>query len=101
MEKELEATNRSPSAGPGQCLLGAAIAGGFALPLYWLSRSIARGFAERPIASTNPTAINISVAVRTLVTGGCVLMTGVFALAAVGLLVLAIQMLLQRSRQQT
>lgn len=100
MEKESERPNRSSVVELGQCLLGSAIAGGIALPLYWLSRSIARGFAERPIASTNPTAVNISVAVRTLVAGGFVLMTSVFALAAIGLFLLALQMLLQRSRQQ-
>ena len=101
MEQGSEEMKRLPSTGLGQCLLGSAIAGGIALPLYWLTHSIARSFADKPIASTNPTAINISVAVRTLVTGGFALATGVFALAAVGLLLLALQLLVQGSRQQT
>lgn len=94
------AATKPATAGPGQCLLGSAIAGALALPLYWLSQSIAQGFADKPIASTNPTAINISIAVRTLVTGGCILMTAVFAIAAVGLLLLAGQMLLQGSQER-
>ncbi|MEO0946777.1 MAG: DUF3082 domain-containing protein [Cyanobacteria bacterium J06641_5] len=80
-------------------MLGSAIAGGIALPLYWLTRSIAQSFADKPITSANPTAINISIAVRTLVTGGFALATGVFTLAAVGLLLLALQTLVQGSRQ--
>ena len=86
-------------AGPLQCAIGAAIAGGFAVPLYWLSRSIAQSFADKPIHSTNPTAVNISVAVRTLVMGGGFLMAGVFAIAAVGLGILALQMLVQGHSQ--
>jgi len=101
MKQRSEETNQLPSAGPGQCFLGAAIAGGIALPLYWLTISIARSFATKPIASTNPTAINISVAVRTLVTGGFTLATGVFALAAVGLLLLAVQLFVQGARQRS
>lgn len=83
------------AAGPGQCLVGAAISGGLALPLYLLSQAIARSFADHPIASSNPTAINISVAVRTLVMGGGFLMTGIFAIAAGGLALLALQLALQ------
>lgn len=101
MEQGPEETKRMPSTELGQCLLGAAIAGGIALPLYWLTLSIARSFAAKPIASTNPTAINISVAVRTLVTGGFALATGVFALAAVGLLLLTLQLLLQKVQQRS
>ncbi len=92
-------TGNSPqerSAGPGQCLVGAIISGGIALPLYRLSQSIAQSFADKPIASSNPTAVNISIAVRTLVMGGGFLMAGVFAIAAVGLLLLALQTILQK-----
>ncbi|MEC4989560.1 MAG: DUF3082 domain-containing protein [Oscillatoria sp. PMC 1068.18] len=97
--KSLETVTAKVS--PGSCLLGALISGGFGFALYSLTSAIAQTFADKPIASHNPTAISISVAVRTLVVGVATLGTGVFALVAVGLVALAIQLFIQESRKPT
>ncbi|HIK32732.1 MAG TPA: DUF3082 domain-containing protein [Oscillatoriales cyanobacterium M4454_W2019_049] len=76
---------------------GAAIAGVLATGAYLLTRSIATTFAAKPIFSDNATAINISIAVRTLVVGICSLATFVFALAAIGLIAFGIQSVLQKN----
>ncbi|MFW6295825.1 MAG: DUF3082 domain-containing protein [Halothece sp.] len=60
---------------------------------------IAQAFASKPITSTNPTAINISVAVRTLVVGMAALGTGLFSIVAVGLIALMIQTIIQQLKQ--
>lgn len=82
-----------------QCVVGALTAGGFAFPLYLLTSSIASTFAEKPLPTTNQTALNIAVAVRTLVVGLATLATAIFAIAAIGLLALALQTAL--SKEQT
>ncbi|HEY9874458.1 MAG TPA: DUF3082 domain-containing protein [Candidatus Obscuribacterales bacterium] len=81
---------------PLRCLTGALIAGGLTFALYSLTASIAQTFAAKPIASNSTFAINIAVAVRTLVVGVSALGTGVFGLVAVGLVALAIQISIQR-----
>jgi hypothetical protein len=48
------------------------------------------------MTSDNPTVVNITVAVRTLVMGIAALGTAVFALIAVGLLILTLQLMLER-----
>lgn len=73
----------------GSCLLGAMVASGIAYPLYLLTRAIAETYARKPVESSQRLAIAISTAVRTLVMGGCTLATGIFAMAAIGLLLLA------------
>ena len=83
---------------PGRCLLGAAIASGFAVPLYWLSRAIVGHFADNPLDATGAAATSIGAAVRALLIGGSVLVTGVFAIVAVGLVALAVQSAVQRWR---
>lgn len=83
---------------PLRSLTGALIAGGFAFGLYRLTQSIATSFATKPIMSSNPIAQNISAAVRTLVVGGSTLATGIFAIAAFSLILLAIQVALQPSK---
>ena len=80
---------------PIRCLSGALISGGLAIALYLLTASIAQTFAAKPIHSDNPIAINIGAAVRTLVVGITALGTGIFALVAVGLVALAIQLSIQ------
>ena len=90
------AKTRTKPVTPWNCLLGALISGGIAFPLYLLTTSIIESFADNPIPSNNPTAVSISVAVRTLFMGVSALITGVFGLVAVGLVALAIQVLVQR-----
>ncbi|ERN43137.1 protein of unknown function (DUF3082) [Rubidibacter lacunae KORDI 51-2] len=91
-------TSEARPINPWDCLLGAAISSGIALPLYLLTRSIAASYANKPIASGNQTAIAIGSAVRTLVVGGCTIATALFALSAVGLVLLAGQTLWQQKR---
>jgi hypothetical protein len=79
-----------------RCITGAMIAGAFASGLYLLTASIAQTFASKPTHSDNITVINIASAVRTLVVGMAALGTGIFALAALGLMGLAVQLLVQR-----
>ncbi|NEP57671.1 MAG: DUF3082 domain-containing protein [Symploca sp. SIO2G7] len=95
-----ESTQTSLS--PWRCLTGAMISGGLAFAAYSLTSSIAETYATKPIASTNLTAINIAIAVRTLVVGMSTLATFVFGIATVGLVALAIQISIQGigNRQQ-
>jgi len=83
---------------PFNSLVGATIAGGFGFGLYKLTHAIATSFATKPITSSNPLAQNISAAVRTLVVGASTLATGVFAIAAVGLILLALQVAIQPNK---
>jgi len=86
---------------PLRCLSGSLISGGFAIALYFLTSSISHTFAGKPIASTNPTAINIAIAVRTLVVGLSTLATAIFSFVAVGLVALAIQLSVQQLKNRT
>ena len=86
---------------PLRCLSGALISGGFAIALYFLTTSIAQTFASKPLASTNPTAINLSVAVRTLVVGISTMATAIFSIVAVGLVAAAIQISVQQLKNRT
>ena len=86
---------------PLRCLSGALIAGTMATGCYFLTSSIAQRFADKPIHSDNVTTINIAIAVRTLVVGVSTLATSIFALVAVGLVALAIQIAFQRLTNRT
>lgn len=92
-----ESTLEQPT--PQRCFLGALIASGIATALYGLTRSIMETFAHKPLPSGNYLATNIAVAVRTLVTGIAVLGTSIFAIAAVGLVALGLQLLIKQLRQ--
>ncbi len=83
---------------PLRSLTGAFLSGTMGLLLYQLTKSVIRSFAEHPTLSHNQVAINLSVAVRTLVIGLVTMATGIFALVAVGLVGLAIQLALQKLR---
>jgi hypothetical protein len=84
---------------PLRCLVGAIISGGLAIALYSLMSSIAQTYAAKPIVATNPVVLNITIAVRTLVTGVVALGAGIFAFVALGLLLLGIQLAIQSFRQ--
>ncbi len=90
----LSANLAQPS--PWQCAIGSLVAGALAFGLYRLTTAISLSFAAHPIHSHNPTALNISAAVRTLVAGMSTLATAVFGIAALGLLALGLQILWQR-----
>lgn len=88
-------TTQKPAT-PLRCFIGALIAGGLTIALYFLTSSIAQTFAAKPLPTSSTVAINIAVAVRTLVIGVSALGTGVFGLVAVGLVALGIQLIIQR-----
>jgi hypothetical protein len=67
--------------------------------LYRLTSSIAQAFASHPAPMKQQLAYNLSVAVRTLVVGMATMGTGIFALAALGLLGLGIKLLFTRPSQ--
>ncbi len=86
---------------PLSSLTGALIAGTFAMALYKLTQTIATNFATKPIASTNPLALSISAAVRTLVVGASTMATGIFAIAAFSLVLLALQVAFQSQKTKS
>ena len=90
IEEKLPAT-------PIRCFTGALTAGTFSLLAYRLTLSIATSFANKPVVSDNPAVVNISAAVRTLVTGMVALGAGVFGIAALGLAALGIQLLFKKA----
>ncbi|MDB9526641.1 DUF3082 domain-containing protein [Oscillatoria sp. CS-180] len=75
---------------------GSLIAGTIAILFAKMLSAIATSFANKPVTSDNITVINLSAAVRTLVLGIVALGTGVFGMAAVGLLLLGAKMAWQR-----
>ncbi len=84
---------------PWRCWGGSVVAGGIAVVLYRLTQAIALSFASKVIHSDNVTTQRISAAVRTLVVGLSALGTGIFALAALGLFGLGIQLWLRRGHE--
>lgn len=100
-QDSLATEDTKKSLSPWRCLTGAMISGGLAFAAYSLTSAIAQTYATKPIASTNVTAINIAIAVRTLVVGVSTLATFVFSFATVGLVALAIQISLQQLKNRT
>jgi hypothetical protein len=88
-------TTTQVSASPLRCVIGSMISGTMGYGLYSLMIAIATTFAAKPIHSDNQLVIKITSAVRTLVVGIVALGSGVFALVAIGLFALGIQLLLQ------
>ncbi|MGV0106223.1 DUF3082 domain-containing protein [Nostoc sp. DSM 114167] len=88
------------TASPLRCFTGAAISGGMAFAAYSLMIAIATNFASKPIHSINPLVIKISSAIRTLVVGVVALGSGIFAIVAIGLLALGVQLLVQQLTKQ-
>jgi Protein of unknown function (DUF3082) len=94
-----ETTPNPPLPTPMRCLSGAAIAGVMTTMMYWLTSKIALSFAHTPVTGTSQAAANISVAVRTLVTGMTALGTGVFGIVTLGLIVLAVQVAFSKKNE--
>jgi Protein of unknown function (DUF3082) len=92
---EPQADLRKPST-PLRCFTGALISGSLAIALYKLTASIAGTFASKPVPTGNVTTTNIAVAVRTLVVGMSMLATAIFAISALGLVALGIQLLIRQ-----
>lgn len=90
---------QSPS--PLRCFLGSIVAGGIGFALYNMTTSIAVSFATKPVQSDSLTVQRISAAVRTLVVGLSTMGTGIFALAAVGLFALGLQLLFTKPKDSS
>lgn len=86
-----EETTELPLPSPLRCLTGSAIAGIMAFLMYLLTSKIAVSFARTPVSGKSQAAVNISVAVRTLVTGMTALGMSVFGIVSLGLIVLAVK----------
>lgn len=101
-DRDPSSSPKSPSAAvtvsPLRCWSGAFVSATLSVLAYRLMSAIATTYANKPIASTNVTAVNIAAAVRTLVVGIVALGAGVFGFAALGLLALGIQTGIQRLR---
>jgi uncharacterized membrane protein HdeD (DUF308 family) len=80
---------------PLRCFISSVIAGAIAFASYSLFSSIVQTYATKAVTSNNPIVINITSAVRTLVMGVVALATGVFAMVAIGLFLLGIQLMVQ------
>lgn len=89
-------STEKPSVSALRCWLGAIVAGLLTIPLYRLTQAISDSFAAHPLTAANQTAISLSIAVRTLVVGLSTLATAIFAIAALGLLGLGIQLTWQQ-----
>jgi hypothetical protein len=76
---------------PLRCIVGSLISGSLAFLLYGLTISITRTFALKPIKVNQQWAIQLASAIRTLVVGMSTLATALFAVAACGLILLALQ----------
>jgi Protein of unknown function (DUF3082) len=87
----------APMPSPLNCVLGSSVAGAFAFLLYGMTSRIAYSFASKPIHTDSMVVSRLSAAIRTLVVGMSAMGTGIFGLAAVGLLGLGIQLLLKKS----
>jgi hypothetical protein len=79
----------------GRCAIGAAISGAMAYGAYILSLRFVAAFSK-PLAMDDRVALNIAVAVRTLIVGIAFLATGICTIVAVGLVILAIYVAIDR-----
>ncbi|MEO0430205.1 MAG: DUF3082 domain-containing protein [Cyanobacteria bacterium J06656_5] len=89
-----QATEKKVS--PLRCFSGAFMAGTLSILVYRMMIAIATTFANKPVTSDNPTVINLSAAVRTLVVGMVALGAGVFGIAALGLFLLGVQLIIKK-----
>jgi Protein of unknown function (DUF3082) len=88
------ASPKMPS--PLNCVLGSGVAFAFAFLLYGMTSRIAVSFASKPIQTDSLVVSRLSAAIRTLVVGMSAMGTGIFGLAALGLLGLGIQLLFKK-----
>lgn len=81
---------------PLSCFFASIVSGGIATMVYSLMKAIANTYADKPIVGNSALALKIATLVRTLVVGIAALGAGVFALVAVGLFLLGIQLTMQK-----
>jgi hypothetical protein len=99
MDKSKSETEEKPNVTPLRCLFGSGISASLALGAYSLTYAIANTFATKPILANNRIAQNIASAVRTLVLGVSALATFIFGFVTVGLILLALQLVIQSFRK--
>ncbi|MEM8611401.1 MAG: DUF3082 domain-containing protein [Cyanobacteria bacterium P01_H01_bin.105] len=95
------AADTQKAVSPLRCFSGSFVAGTLAILVYRMMIAIATTFANKPVTSDNPTVVNLSAAVRTLVVGSVALGAGVFGIAALGLFLLGIQLIVKKLMGQT
>lgn len=81
---------------PLRCLVGSGISATLAWGLYLLTSAIAVSFASKPVLSDKAIVQRIASAVRTLVLGLASMGTFIFAFVAIGLILLMVQLILQK-----
>lgn len=81
---------------PARCLRGATISSGLTFLMYLLTQSIVQALANSPLPTKSTAAINIAIAVRTLVVGVSTMATAIFGIATLGLLALGVQLLFRK-----
>ncbi|MBE9195342.1 DUF3082 domain-containing protein [Synechocystis sp. LEGE 06083] len=81
---------------PLRCLVGSGISASLAWGLYLLTSAIAVSFASKPMLSDKAIVQRIASAVRTLVLGLASMGTFIFAFVAIGLILLMIQLIVQK-----
>ncbi|MGF1492340.1 MAG: DUF3082 domain-containing protein [Microcoleaceae cyanobacterium] len=81
---------------PWRCFSNSAVLGSIGLALFFLTRSIMQVYSRKEMYTDNYLAIQMSVAVKTLVTGLSMMGTGVFSFLALGLLILGVKLLIQQ-----
>ncbi|MBE9242518.1 DUF3082 domain-containing protein [Synechocystis salina] len=81
---------------PLRCLVGSGISASLAWGLYLLTSAIAVSFASKPMLSDKAIVHRIASAVRTLVLGLASMGTFIFAFVAIGLILLMIQLIVQK-----
>ena len=97
--QETQSTTQT-STSPFRSLTGALISGGLGYAMYNLMISIATNFANKPIHSDNPVTLRISSLIRTAIVGMIGLGTTVFAVVALGLFALTVQLMLEQKKQK-
>jgi hypothetical protein len=101
---EVEAARKEPKAPPStlnmvlQNLSGVFMSGSLAIGLYFFTNSVAVKLAQNPITSNNTLAVRVSTTVRTFLLALGTGATMIFAVVAVGIFLLTIQELIERSK---
>ena len=97
--QENQTPTQTPTS-PFRSISGALISGGLGYAMYNLMIAIATNFANKPIHSDNPVTLRISSLVRTAVVGMIGLGTTVFAVVALGLLALTLQLMFEQRKKK-
>ena len=97
--QETQTPTEKPTS-PLRSLTGALISGGLGYAMYNLMITIATNFANKPIHSDNPVTLRISSLIRTAIVGMIGLGTTVFAVVALGLLALTLQLVFEQRKKK-